>query len=317
MSHKHFTRDDRVKLAVLLKTVITKEEIGRILGKNPTSIRREIQRNSHCGKYLPGKARKKSKERKTHRKRKIENDPELKRYILKHLKKYWSPEQIAGRLRKQKVIICHETIYQFIIRNKRLKKYLRCQKGKYRRRHGTVLREKAREYGKKRWIGERPEVINQRARIGDWEGDTIIGAERTKRILTHVERKTGYLIADFLPKVSAEIVAEKIAKNFIKLPKKKRRSVTYDNGTEFSAHERIEKKTKATVYFANQYHSWERGTNENTNGLLRQFFPKRSSFATVNQKQVNRAARLLNHRPRKRLMFSTPYEIFNAFHSRT
>jgi len=317
MSHKHFTRDDRVKLAVLLKTGITKEEIGRILGKNPTSIRREIQRNSHCGKYLPGKARKKSKERKTHRKRKIENDPELKRYILKHLKKYWSPEQIAGRLRKQKVIICHETIYQFIIRNKRLKKYLRCQKGKYRRRHGTVLREKAREYGKKRWIGERPEVINQRARIGDWEGDTIIGAERTKRILTHVERKTGYLIADFLPKVSAEIVAEKIAKNFIKLPKKKRRSVTYDNGTEFSAHERIEKKTKATVYFANQYHSWERGTNENTNGLLRQFFPKRSSFATVNQKQVNRAARLLNHRPRKRLMFSTPYEIFNAFHSRT
>src|SRR3989338_8235494 len=225
MSHKHFTRDDRVKLAVLLKTGITKEEIGRILGKNPTSIRREIQRNSHCGKYLPGKARKKSKERKTHRKRKIENDPELKRYILKHLKKYWSPEQIAGRLRKQKVIICHETIYQFIIRNKRLKKYLRCQKGKYRRRHGTVLREKAREYGKKRWIGERPEVINQRARIGDWEGDTIIGAERTKRILTHVERKSGYLIADFLPVLSAEIVAQKTIESLKRFQKEKGRAL--------------------------------------------------------------------------------------------
>ena len=174
------------------------------------------------------------------------------------------------------------------------------------------MREKAREYGKKRWIGERPEVINDRARIGDWEGDTIIGAERTKRILTHVERKTGYLIADFLPKVSAEIVAEKIAKNFKKLPREKRRSITYDNGTEFSAHETIEKKTKAIVYFANQYHSWERGTNENTNGLLRQFFPKKSSFATVNQDDVDRATKLLNRRPRKRLCYLTPKEMFHC-----
>src|SRR3989338_1855523 len=312
MSHKHFTRDDRVKLAVLLKTGITKEEIGRILGKNPTSIRREIQRNSHCGKYLPGKARKKSKERKTHRKRKIENDPELKRYILKHLKKYWSPEQIAGRLRKQKVIICHETIYQFIIRNKRLKKYLRCQKGKYRRRHGTVLREKAREYGKKRWIGERPEGINERARIGDWEGDTIIGGERTKRILTHVERVTCYLLADILPVVSAEIVAQKTIEGLKRIPKSKRKSITYDNGTEFSAHETIEKKTKATVYFANKYHSYERGTNENTNGLIRQFFPKKSLFDTVTQGDVDRVVKLLNHRPRKKLCYLTPYEAFHC-----
>src|SRR3989338_5448797 len=317
MSYKHFTRDDRVKLSVLLKTGMKNEALGRILNKNPVSIWREIKRNGIRGTYLPSVAKKRSAERKTHRKRKIENDRRLKKYVLKKLTLYWSPEQIAGRLRRQHIIICHETIYRYIIRHKKLKKYLRCQKGKYRRRHGTIAREKQREYGKKRWIGERPEIINQRARIGDWEGDTIIGKERTKRILTHVERKTGYLIADFLPKVSAEIVAEKIARNFKKLPKEKRQSITYDNGTEFSAHETIEKKTKASVYFANQYHSWERGTNENTNGLLRQFFPKRSSFATVNQNQVNRASRLLNHRPRKRLMFSTPYAIFNAFHSRT
>src|SRR3990167_3867932 len=317
MRYKHFSKDDRVKLAVLLRTKTKRKEIGRILNKDPVSVWREIKRGSAGGKYLPLLAGRKAKERKTHRKRRIENDTLLKKYVLEKLKLYWSPEQIAGRLRRKGVVICHETIYRYIIRHKKLKRYLRCRKGKYRRRHGTIARERQREYGKKRWIGERPEIINERARIGDWEGDTIIGRERTKRILTHVERKTGYLIADFLPKVSAEIVAEKIAKNFIKLPKKKRRSVTYDNGTEFSAHERIEKKTKATVYFANQYRSWERGTNENTNGLLRQFFPKRSSFATVNQKQVNRAARLLNHRPRKRLMFSTPYEIFNAFHSRT
>lgn len=317
MSHAHFTRDDRVKLSALLKAGVEKPKIARILKKDPSSIRREIKRNSYHRKYLPWRAGRKSKERKTHRKRKIENDAWLKKYILKKLKLYWSPEQISGRLRRENVIICHETIYGYIIRHKKLRKYLRCRKGRYRRRHGTVPREKAREYGKKRWIGERPEIINQRARIGDWEGDTIIGLERTKRILTHVERKTGYLIADFLPKVSAEIVAEKIAKNFKKLPKKKRFSITYDNGAEFSAHESIEKKTKANVYFANPYHSWERGTNENTNGLLRQFFPKKSSFATITDDDVDRATKLLNRRPRKRLMFSTPYEIFNAFHSRT
>jgi len=317
MSHKHFTRDDRVKLAVLLKTGITKKEIGRILHKNPSSIRREIKRNRHRGKYLPGRARMKSKERKTHRKKKIEHDRVLKTYILKKLKQYWSPEQIAGRLRRKHIVICHETIYGYIIRHKTLKKYLRCRKGKYRRRHGTIAREKQREYGKKRWIGERPDIINERERIGDWEGDTIIGKERTKRILTHVERKTGYLIADFLPTVSAEIVAEKIAQRFKKLPRQKRHSITYDNGTEFSSHEIIERKTNATVYFANPYHSWERGTNENTNGLLRQFFPKGSSFATITEEDVERAVKLLNRRPRKRLEFSTPYEIFSAFHSRT
>lgn len=312
MSYKHFTRDDRVKLAVLLKTGMKKEKIGRILKKNPISIWREIKRNSKCGIYLPSIAKKLSKKRKTHRKKKIENNKRLKKYILEKLKLYWSPEQIAGRLRRDKIVICHETIYQYILRNKKLKKYLRCQKGKHRRRHGTIPREKAREYGKKRWIGERPEVINQRARVGDWEGDTIIGKEKTQRILTHVERKSGYLMADKLDIVTAEIVAEKTFKKFRKIPKQKRKSITYDNGTEFSSHEIIERKTKTVVYFANAYHSWERGTNENTNGLIRQFFPKRSSFARVTQEDVEKVAKLLNRRPRKRLSYLTPYEIFHC-----
>ena len=312
MPYTHFTRDDRVKLSVLLKTCIGNEEIGRILNKNTTSIWREINRGNRKGKYLPSLAKRKARERKTHRKKKIENDTQLKIYIHAKLKLYWSPEQIAGRLRLENIIICHETIYGYIIRHKKLKKYLRCQKGRYRRRHGTVSRVQAREYGKKRWIGERPEVINKRARIGDWEGDTIIGGEKTKRILTHVERKTGYLIADFLPTVSAEIVAQKTIESLKKIPKRKRKSITYDNGTEFSAHEIIERETKASVYFANQYHSWERGTNENTNGLVRQFFPKRSSFATVTQVEVNRVVKLLNRRPRKKLNYLTPFETFHC-----
>ena len=312
MSYKQFTRDDRVRLAVLLKTEAKREKIGRILDKDPVSIWREVKRNSKNGSYLPFIATKKTKERKNHRKRKIENDPRLKKYVLKKLKKYWSPEQIAGRLRRQKIVICHETIYVYIILHKKLKKYLRCQKGKYRRRHGTVPREKAREYEKKRWIGERPEIINQRQRLGDWEGDTIIGEERTQRILTHVERKSLYLIGDKLDIVTAEIVAKKISERLRKLPRRKRRSITYDNGTEFSAHEIIERETKATVYFANAYHSWERGTNENTNGLIRQFFPKRSSFAKVTQEDVDRVVKLLNHRPRKKLNYLTPFEMFHC-----
>lgn len=312
MPYKHFSRDDRVKLAVLLRAGTKKKEIGRILNKDPVSIWREIKRGSVDGKYIPSVSRKEAKERKIHRKKKIENDAWLKKYIHKKLKLYWSPEQIAGRLRRKKIIICHETIYGYIIRHKNLKKYLRCQKGKYRRRHGTVPREKAREYAKKRWIGERPEIINNRERIGDWEGDTIIGLERTKRILTHVERKTGYLIADILPKVSAEIVSGKTIESLKKIPKRKRQSITYDNGTEFSSHEIIERETKATVYFANPYHSWERGTNENTNGLLRQFFPKRSSFATVTQAEVDKVTKLLNRRPRKRLCYLTPKEMFHC-----
>lgn len=312
MSYKHFTRDDRIKLSVLLKTGMRNEEIGRILNKDPVSIWREIKRNIVNGSYLPSVAKKLSKGRKTHRKKKIEDDKWLRKYILSKLKLYWSPEQIAGRLRRSGIVICHETIYGYIIRHKKLKKYLRCRKGKYRRRHGTVAREKAREYGKKRRIGERPNIIDQRGRIGDWEGDTIIGGERTKRILTHVERVTCYLLADILQVVSAEIVAEKTIESLRKIPKRKRHSITYDNGTEFSAHEMIEKKTKATIYFANKYHSWERGTNENTNGLLRQFFPKRSSFAKVTQVEVDRAVKLLNRRPRKKLNYLTPFEIFHC-----
>ena len=312
MSYKHFTKDDRIKLSVLIKARVGRKEISRILNKDVTSIWREINRNNVKGKYLPSVAGKGTRKRKGHRKKKIENDQWLKKYILKKLKLYWSPEQIAGRLKRENIVICHETIYGYIIRHKKLKKYLRCQKGRYRRRHGTLKREKTREYEKRRWIGERPDLINQRARIGDWEGDTVVGKEKTKRILTHVERKTGYLVADFLPVVSAEIVAEKTTKQFKKIPKQKRKSITYDNGTEFSAHEIIERKTRATVYFANPYHSWERGTNENTNGLIRQFSPKKSFFDRVTQREVDRVAKLLNRRSRKRLSYLTPFETFHC-----
>ncbi|MDF1498054.1 MAG: IS30 family transposase [Patescibacteria group bacterium] len=204
-----------------------------------------------------------------------------------------------------------DSIYDFIYTERKdLVKYLRCQKGKYRRRYGTRIREKQREEAKKKRIDTRPEIVKTRERIGDWEGDTIVGKEKTIHILTHVERKSGMLFADKLEKATAELTREKTIKRFEKIPRKKKYTLTYDNGTTFASHQDTERKIKIGIYFAFPYHSWERGCNENANGLLRQFFPKKSSFANINQKDIDKAYRLINNRPRKRLNYLTPYEVF-------
>ena len=150
----------------------------------------------------------------------------------------------------------------------------------------------------------------KRARIGDWEGDTIIGKERTIHILTHVDRKSGLLLADKLDRGTAEITKNKTIQSFKRIPKNKKHTITYDNGVTFSDYEMTEKKTGIEIFFANPYHSWERGTNENTNGLLRQFFPKKSSFVNITQGQIDRVCNLINNRPRKRLGYLTPNEVF-------
>ena len=204
------------------------------------------------------------------------------------------------------------TIYQWIYtRKKCLKKYLRGKKGKYKKKRGTAIREKQRELAKRRRIDQRPLIVKTRERIGDWEGDTIVGKEKTQRILTHVERKSGYAMACKLDKVTAEIVENKTVEIFKKIPKSKRHTITYDNGIEFGGDDTfIEDKVKVEVYRANPYHSWERGSNESWNGLLREFFPKKTFSANITQKEVDRAVRLINHRPRKRLNYLTPYEVF-------
>ena len=319
MSYTHITHEDRVALATLLRTKHTQEEIARELQKTPRAISKEIERNrDYDGIYRARSAEKKVTRRRieaNQRFHKIENNNILRTYVVAHLKKYWSPEQIAGRWQKNNGIgtICHETIYTWIyIKRKDLVKYLRCRKGKWRRRRGTRIREKQREESKKKRIDTRPDVVETRERIGDWEGDTILGGEKTQRILTHVDRKSGYLIADKLDSVTAEGIRETTVKRMARIPRNKRHTITYDNGSEFADHERIERFTGVSVYFAYPYHSWERGTNENTNGLIRQFFPKGSYFDTITQEDVAQVEWLLNNRPRKRLGYSTPREIFNG-----
>ena len=317
MLHKHFTSDKRNELAALLRVKARKKNIAKQLGKHRTTIWRERKRGAGLnGRYYVRKSRRLARERRVKanaRFRKIENDRALRKYIVKKLKKYWSPEQIAGRWNKRhkRKHINKDTIYKFVYsKRKDLVRYLRCQKGKYRRRYGTRIREKLREGLKKRRIDQRPEVVALRQRIGDWEGDTIQGKDKGQ-ILTHTERKSGLILADKLAVVTAEETRKKTGARFKRISKEKKMTMTYDNGPTFSEHELTERETGLTIYFAYPYHSWERGCNENANGLLRQFFPKKTIFATITQKDIQKAVRLLNNRPRKRLNYSTPYEVFN------
>jgi IS30 family transposase len=218
----------------------------------------------------------------------------------------WSPEEIAGTFGG----ISHPTIYRWIYEERPdLQKHLRHGGSQWRRKPGTAERSQQREEAKKKRIDTRPLVVNRRQRLGDWEGDTVVGTDRKSAILTHVERKSGYVFLDKLERSLAETVRAKTRIRFTRLPRKHRHTITYDNGHEFAAHEFIERETKAKIYFAHPYSSWERGTNENTNGLLRQYVPKKTSLADVTQAQLDRIAWLLNTRPRKRLHWRTPAEV--------
>ena len=315
-SYRQFTQEERILLSALNRRGLTQKEIARELQKHQSSISRELERNKkEHGGYHAGYAKQTVRQRREEANaalKRIENDPWLARYLIRKLKRYWSPEQIAGRVRKDHgIIVCHETIYQYIYRQRPdLKKYLRCQKGKYRRRYGTKLREKQREEAKKKRIDARPAIIDARQRLGDFEGDTVMGKRGTGSLVTHVDRRSGYTLIDHVPHATAETIKEKTVQRFTKLSKQKKHTITYDNGTEFEAHEMIGRVTGMDIYFAYPYHSWERGTNENTNGLIRQFFPKKISFADITEQSTRLVERLLNTRPRKRLAYLTPVEVF-------
>lgn len=316
MSHAQLTTEQRFKIQSWLELGCSQSEMARRLGKNQSSVCRELSGNSFPdGHYHGGHAARLSHDRrKTGRRKtkKLVRDKRLRRAVVNRLRSKDSPQQIAGKRRRlDKSLICHETIYQYLYTERRdLLPLLRQKKGRYRRRHGTKAREYQREQAKKRWITQRPEGINAREEFGHWEADTIRGKERITGIATHVERVSGYGLATILPRVNATAMHEQTLAVFSKIPHGQRLSETNDNGTEFSDHELTEKALGMTIYFALPYHSWERGSNENWNGLLRQFFPKGSRFATVTQKDVDRAVRNLNHRPRKRLGYLSPYEVF-------
>lgn len=320
MSYSHFTRENKSQLSILLSAGVKQVKIAKLLGKTPSAVCQHIKNNPANNKirYSSKSAKENSKNRRVaanERFRKIENSDWLRRYIVRGIKKCWSPEQIAGRIKfkwpdEKSRHIGKDSIYKYIYEHRKdLVKHLRCQKGKYRRRYGTRIREKQREEQKKKRIDMRPKEVEEKTRIGDWEGDTIVGNDKS-HILTHVDRRSGYAMADKLTRGLAKLTRQKTIERFRKISKNKKFTITYDNGVTFADYELTEKKTGLLIYFANAYHSWERGCNENFNGLLRQFFPKKMSFAKIKQEQIEKAVKLINNRPRKRLGYRTPREVF-------
>src|ERR1035437_8126705 len=312
MSHTHIGPGDWSCIGRMLDAGHSFREIARTLGKDVSSVSRHVNEYGGRDGYDGREVR-----RRRRMKRIAAMDcirlirGNLLRFITRELVEHKSPEQIAGVLGRKKQPVVASTIYRYIKeRAPHLKMYLRSQKGKYRRRHGTKIREKQREQAKKRRIDERPKVTEQRGRIGDFEGDTLMGRDKRVRIVTFVDRRTGYLIAFLLPKMNARLLTSLAVKHFRHIPKAKRKTFTLDNGTEFSDWERLEKKSGATVYFAYPYHFWERGLNENTNGLLRQYFPRSLDFNLITPEELAHAVRRLNDRPRKRLGFKSPRSIF-------
>jgi len=312
MSHTHIGKEDWPCIARMLRASHSLTEIARTIGKDKSSLGRHVAEYGGRDGYDVSEVRRRKRMKRIAAMEGIRIvKGSLLRFITKELKIHKSPEQIAGILAQRKPSVAPSTIYRYINeRAPHLKQYLRSRKGKYRRRRGTKMRETLREQAKKRRIDERPDIINRRGRLGDFEGDTLMGRDKRVRIVSFVDRRSGYLIAFLLLKMNAELLTSFAQKCFRRIPKKKRKTITLDNGVEFSDWERLEKKSGMIIYFAYPYHAWERGTNENTNGLLRQYFPKSYDFNLISPRELAHAVKRLNNRERKRLKFRSPKQVF-------
>lgn len=325
MPYAHLTILEREIIAQMYFSKNSLGEIARRLGRAKSTISREIKRNAVGGVFhymafwAQSRAWRRRKDAKSRSPDKLDH-PRLKNYVLAKLDKTWSPEQIAGRIsrdfpRDRRMRVSHETIYQWIKADKRqggkLYKRLRQSHRKRRRRYGSS--PKTGQIPGRVDIDQRPSVVDDRVRFGDWESDTVEGKGRSAYLVTHVERKSRYLLAARVGDKCAQTVNRGTFRMFRKIPPKLRKTMTVDNGREFTKFKDLEKRLKLDVYFAHPYSSWERGLNENTNGLLREFFPKGTDFSKLTHQTVAKAVKQINNRPRKCLNFRTPYEVLSKF----
>jgi len=316
MGYGHLNIDEREMILEMRAQQATLQAIGDQLGRSKGTICRELSRNvSSTGEYKPHLAQRYYEKRRQASKSpyRLEEDAWLQKYVRQKLSAYWSPEQISGRLHKAHDIdVSPVTIYNWIYRDAAvgggLRTFLRQSHKKRRKRRAGEDRRG--QMPDRRMIDQRPKVANQRRRIGDWEGDTVEGRKGSGLIATHVDRKSRYTVGVKVSDKSADTVTRATLTAMKKLPPEKIRTMTFDNGKEFARFKDLEHGLGMRSYFARPYHSWERGTNENTNGLLRQFFPKGMDFRTVFKTDVDRALKLLNNRPRKCLNYRTPTEVF-------
>lgn len=317
MTYHQLTSGERYMISALRMQGANAAAIARSLGRHPSTIGREIQRNCARldGHYRVSIAIERTSGRRSRSRKKSQFSAAQWRCVVALLHQDWSPEQIAGHLRVQRVLsISHETIYRHVRRDRRrggaLFKHLRCARKRRRKVYRSA--DSRGVLPGKRMINERPAVIEQRTQMGHWEIDTVMGCYGTKPcIVTLVERKTGYVLIGKLEARTKE-QANRRTLQLINQHSQQFSTITADNGTEFHGYEDIERATDVTFYFAQPYHSWERGSNENANGLIRQYLPKGTSMARLTQQQCNSIANKLNHRPRKRHDYKTPAELFHA-----
>lgn len=310
--YKQLTSEQRYQISGLKKAGFNQSRIAEEVGVNKSTISRELRRNKGRRGWYPKQAEELRNERRKQcgnaQRLSMSDWTEVERLVRLDM----SPEQAARRLVLESVLqISHETIYLHIYADKRrggdLWRHLRCQKPRRKRyasgqeRRGTIKNRIG--------INERPGIVDQKNRIGDWEGDTVIGKNHQGALVTLAERKSRYVLAARVSGKHAPGVTAAVTR-LLRPHKRKCHTVTFDNGKEFAEHETIAAELNADVYFAHPYHSWERGLNENSNGLLRQYFPKGMELIAVTQEQVQWAVDRLNHRPRKVLGFRTPFEVF-------
>ena len=322
MPSHHLTDRERYVICHMHMAGFSHATIGRRIGRHRATIGRELKRNrSPFGlNYFYDTAERLARERRDQANRRYKIDRSvLGKFVRWGLLQRWSPQQIVGRLKlkhrgKRAMRLTHETIYRWVyrqsamgeawseqLRRRRPKRRQRCA----RREHRGLIPDRV-------GIEHRPAVVDRRSRYGDWEADTMEGAKGKGALATHVERRSRYTLTRKLTNRRADTFSRATINAFRSIPGKLRKTMTCDNGKEFARFKDIERRLKLTVYFANPYAAWERGTNENTNGLLRDFFPKGTDFTRITHAEVARAQRMLNNRPRKCLNYRTPAEVLSA-----
>lgn len=312
MFYKQLTLVERYKIKALLQAGSSKNQIADILGVHRSTIYRELKRNKSEVSYNPESAQNRTDDRRRNARKAVRFTVDLKERIESRLRLDMSPEQVSGRLKREEGIrISHETIYKHVWADKAvggtLYKHLRWSGKKKRKRYGK--KDHRGQIPDRVSIDKRPEIVDTKERWGDWEVDTMIGKNHKGVLVTAVERKAKYTCIGHAPNKTAELVSKALIDMLTPIQDQVL-TITVDNGKEFSMHKVIAKALEADLYFAHPYRSWERGLNENTNGLIRQYFPKKTSFENIKEQDIQFVEKRLNQRPRKSLEYKTPKECF-------
>ena len=317
MSYSQLTQDQRYQIYEMKHEGKTQKQMAKAVGVHPSTISRELQRNQGQRGYRPHQAHAMALERRDIPRRPPTFTGKLRQTVEDKLREDLSPEQISGWLKKHhKPSVSHERIYQHVWEDQAqggdLHTHLRHAHKKYRKRYGK--RDRRGTIPDRVGIEQRPKVVERRSRVGDWELDSVLGRQESQAIVSAVERRSRFTILAKVDQRKAETVGAAVI-DALGPHKERVLTLTSDNGREFANHQQIAQGLGAGFYFARPYHSWERGTNENTNGLLRQYIPKKCSLDKIGTEELRFVMERLNHRPRKCLGYKTPDEVFFSGHT--